>query len=382
MYYWDGSAWVLIPIGTHGQNLTVCNGVPTWGPCPILVPTLTTNTITSVTSSTAIGGGNITNDGGALVTARGVCYSTSINPTTANNFTVNGSNIGGFTSSMSGLAANTTYYVRAYATNSAGTAYGNQVSFTTNPIFLPTLTTTGITAVGNSSANSGGNISNDGGSPITARGVCYSTSSNPTIANGITIDGSGIGTYISAINGLLPNTTYYVRAYATNILGTAYGNQVIFTTQALAIGQNYLGGVIAYIDGSGLHGLIAAPSDQSNGIFWHASASGITGATATAIGTGNANTNTIVASYGTENNAALLCNNLILNGYSDWYLPSKDEMTYLFTNSNAIGGFTTNFYWTSSEVNAGLAISFDFFNGNNGNYNKTNINYVRAVRTF
>lgn len=93
--------------------------------------TLTTMPIGNITSTSATSGGNITNNGGTPVTQRGIVWSTSPNPTTANNSTTNGSGTGSYTSNLSNLTANTTYYVRAYATNSAGTAYGNQVSFTT-----------------------------------------------------------------------------------------------------------------------------------------------------------------------------------------------------------------------------------------------------------
>ena len=95
------------------------------------LPTVTTNTITNITQTTATGGGNVINAGGSTVTARGVCWSTSHNPTVSGNHTTNGTGAGSFTSNITGLTANTTYYVRAYATNNAGTAYGNEVSFTT-----------------------------------------------------------------------------------------------------------------------------------------------------------------------------------------------------------------------------------------------------------
>jgi hypothetical protein len=103
----------------------------TSGGTPVVVPTVTTTAASSITTSTATSGGNVTADGGATVTERGVCYSTSSTPTTANSKVVSGSGTGTFTANISGLAASTTYYVRAYAINSAGTAYGAQVSFTT-----------------------------------------------------------------------------------------------------------------------------------------------------------------------------------------------------------------------------------------------------------
>ena len=82
---------------------------------------------------------------------------------------------------------------------------------------------------------SGGNVISDGGAVVTARGVCYSTSSNPTISSNITTNGNGTGSYISNLTGLSPNTKYYVRAYATNSQGTSYGNQISFTTNSIGL---------------------------------------------------------------------------------------------------------------------------------------------------
>jgi len=197
---------------------------------PIDLPTLTTSAVTSITRTSATSGGNITNDGGADITARGVCWSTSTNPTTADNNTSNGTGTGTYSSNLSGLTPGTTYYVRAYATNCSGTAYGNEVSFTTDPVELATLTTDIVTSVGRTSAISGGNIIDDGGGTMSARGVCWSINENPTITDSHTDEGSGNGDFTSNITGLNSNTTYFVRAYATNSAGTAYGNEVSFTT--------------------------------------------------------------------------------------------------------------------------------------------------------
>jgi uncharacterized protein (TIGR02145 family) len=98
---------------------------------PANTPTVTTDTVSSITDTTAQSGGNVTSDGGAAVTARGVCWSTSPTPTIADSKTTDGSGTGSFTSSLTGLTANTDYYVRAYATNSAGTGYGAERYFTT-----------------------------------------------------------------------------------------------------------------------------------------------------------------------------------------------------------------------------------------------------------
>ncbi|UCH14003.1 MAG: hypothetical protein JSV22_12970 [Bacteroidales bacterium] len=195
----------------------------------IELPVVTTETITSITENSATGGGEVTSDGGATVTARGVCWSTSQNPDIGDDHTSDGSGLGSFVSTITGLDPNTQYYVRAYATNSEGTGYGDEVSFYTQA-GLPELTTAVVTSITENSAESGGTITSDGGAPITARGVCWSTSQNPDTGDDHTTDGTGTGTFVSAITGLDPNTTYYVRAYATNSEGTSYGNQRSFIT--------------------------------------------------------------------------------------------------------------------------------------------------------
>jgi uncharacterized protein (TIGR02145 family) len=195
---------------------------------PATIPVLTTTNISAITQNSATCGGTITSDGAASITARGVCWNTTANPTIANSKTTNDIGIGVFTSSITGLTIGTTYYVRAYATNSTGTAYGNQIVFTT--INIPTLTTTAVSAKTQTTASSGGSISNDGGATILVRGLCWSTLSNPTIANSKTTDGTGTGTFTSSITGLTAGTTYFARAYASNSVGTAYGNEIVFTT--------------------------------------------------------------------------------------------------------------------------------------------------------
>ena len=197
----------------------------------ISLPIVTTAAVTSVTETSAVTGGNVTSDGNASVTERGVVYATTQNPTTANTKVASGSGTGSFVCNLSGLQPNTKYYVRAYAINSKGTAYGEEISFTTNQqVVLPTVKTTAASSVTETSAVTGGNVTSDGNASVTERGVVYATTQNPTTANTKVASGSGTGSYTCNLSGLQPNTTYYVRAYATNSKGTAYGTQVTFTT--------------------------------------------------------------------------------------------------------------------------------------------------------
>jgi plastocyanin len=197
------------------------------------VPTLTTLPVTNVTFTAASAGGILTSDGKSAITAEGVCWSTSSSPTTSDTKTNDGTNIGQFVSSINGLTAGTSYFVRAYATNSAGTAYGNEISFSTPPLQPASVTTNAVTNITISSAVSGGNVTTDNGDAVTARGVCWSLNTGPTITGPHTTDGTGIGSYISNLTGLVDGTQYFVRAYATNSSGTAYGNEVTFTTAAI-----------------------------------------------------------------------------------------------------------------------------------------------------
>ena len=191
------------------------------------LPVLVTTAVTAITGTTATSGGTVTSDGGEPVTSRGVVWGTS--PGSSTYSATTGSGIGAFSTNLTSLSAATTYYVRAFATNSVGTAYGNELNFTTASV--PTVTTTAITNITENSATSGGTVTATGGAAITAQGVCWSTTANPTISNSFTTSGTTTP-FTSNLTGLTASTTYYVRAYATNSVGTSYGSQISFTTSA------------------------------------------------------------------------------------------------------------------------------------------------------
>jgi C1A family cysteine protease len=199
----------------------------------VIVPTITTANASGITSSSATSGGSITSDGGATVTARGICWSLVSDPTIDDSKTTDGTGTGTFTSSISGLTASKTYHIRAYATNSAGTAYGSDISFNTLALTTsPTITTNSVSAITSSTATSGGSVTSDGGTTVSVRGICWGLTSNPTIYDSNTTDGTGTGTFTSSISGLTGSKTYHTRAYATNSVGTAYGADVSFYTPA------------------------------------------------------------------------------------------------------------------------------------------------------
>lgn len=198
-------------------------------------PTVVTNPVTDISTTFATSGGNIPSDGGAIVTSRGVCWNTIGNPTISDNKTIDGSGSGAFKSVMNGLTPGTKYFVRAYAINDAGTSYGEQIEFTTlDSLTVPTVTTTSVSSILAKTAVSGGEVLSWGGDTVIARGVCWNKTGNPTINDSKTENGKGLGKYTSILYPLEPNTTYYVRAYATNSKGTGYGQEISFTTQQMA----------------------------------------------------------------------------------------------------------------------------------------------------
>ncbi len=349
------------------------------------IPSVSSTAISSITNSSAVSGGTILYDGDASITAKGVCYSTAANPTLSNTVITAGTGTGNFTCNLSGLIPNTTYYLRAYATNSAGTGYGNNQLIFTTLLNTPTLTTLATSSVTGTTAISGGNISDNGGATVLSRGICYAIHPNPSLSDSIVLSTSGTNNFSVDLFGLTDSTTYYARAFATTSIGTGYGDEITFTTleQIVAIGENYNGGIIFYINDHGDEGYVVSLTDQSTSADWGCAGISITGADGIGMGNGPQNTIDIMNECGTAGTAAAICANLTIDGYSDWFLPSKGELEVIYQNLYllGLGNFSSNSYWSSSEVDGSNAASFNFSTNTSGTANKFSPYMVRAIRS-
>lgn len=268
------------------------------------LPTVTINAVSNITATSATCGGSVSNNGGFAVTDKGLVWSTSQYPTLTDNHVSLGTGNAPFTGSMSNLSLGTTYYVRAYATNSQGTAYSSQQTFATSN-GLPTVTTTNVTMSGGNVV-SGGNVTSDGGYTVTARGICYGVYPNPDLSAAYThtTNGSGTGYFTSVIDTTV-GSTLYVRAYATNANGTSYGAQVIMNLEYLSLPTFTYNG----------HTYRVAPdphTSYTDYISW-----------------------TAANSY---------CENLTAYGYSDWRMPTRAELETMYQNRSSIGGFINILY--------------------------------------
>ncbi len=361
----------------------------------ITTPTVSsTATVTSITGSTATSGGTITVDGGATVTSRGVVWGTSSGSSTYS--VTSGTGTGTYLSNLSGLSIATTYFVRAFATNSAGTTYGPEVQFATpNTATVASTITSTITS---STAILGGVLSSNGGATTTI-GIIYSTSSSFGTYSTTTINANAVaGTYTTTISGLSELTTYYVKAFATNTAGTTYGPTINFRTPVLplTVGTSYQGGKIFYIFQPGesgyvagqTHGLIAATSDQGSA-YWGCYGASLT--VSNSLGSGSTNTASIIGSCSDSGTAASKARAHNGGGYSDWYLPSQEELYKLYLVRSDIGGFTNGKYWSSSQApngagNCCYAIYYNFQSATQNTIDwqdkNTSNSGVRAIRTF
>ncbi len=197
-------------------------------------PTVITGSASGITPYSAICSASVPTDGGYVITSRGVCYDTVANPTTADSVKIVTGTTGNFSAYLSNLNLSTTYYYRAFVINQLGTFYGDDSVFTTAASsVVPVVTTSAATSIGFTNATVGGTIINNGGDTIIERGICWSLTQNPTIADSVIYVSSSLSTFSSIINNLTHNTVYYARAFATNAVGVGYGNEIAFTTKRL-----------------------------------------------------------------------------------------------------------------------------------------------------
>lgn len=247
---------------------------------------------------------------------------------------------------------------------------------------LPVVASAAVTNVSTHRPIISAEVTSIGGSQITEQGVCYDTMPNPTIEKlKLKSDSAKVGQFSIKLGGLKPNTKYYARAYATNTTGTGYSNQIDFFIDSVKVGDLFGGGIVFYIDASRHHGLISALPGNNHAGQWGCTGVSVPG-TKTEIGTGQANTKLIITACTTDN-AAKWCDDLVDNGYKDWFMPSRDELAEMNKYRDLIG-FNDVLRWSSSEADANTAWAqgFGAVSGGSATVNKNTVMGVRAVRAF
>jgi hypothetical protein len=252
-----------------------------------------------------------------------------------------------------------------------------------------TVLTQAATGIGAQTATLNGDILDDGGSAIIEKGFVYSTSPSPTLIDNVLTAGSGPGSFNATATGLMIGQTYFVRAYATNDAGTVYGNEITFSTNSTYnlgdIGP--AGGFIFYDKGfysDGWRYMEAAPVDQSTGINWGCNGTLIPGSLPITIGFGLENTQAIRGTCTSANTAAARCDTYELNGFTDWFLPSRGELQEMWRNLNhSVASFNTiSVYWSSTQNNSISAQGVNWSTGFDVNQSKATEYRVRAARRF
>ncbi len=234
----DSGATAIATTIATAPALTAFRGIsfaPIGGSAPV-APSVATGTTSNITPTSATCAGNVTSDGGMPITERGVCYGLTANPNILGLKVIAPGTTGAYTADLSNLTPGSTYYYRAYAINSIGTSYGLDSIFVA-PIgaVAPVVTTGAVTAINTTIATVSGNVTNDGGATISARGICWGTSLNPDTSSTHSTETGTTGVFTSNLTGLTPATLYHVRAYAINSVGLSYGADVTFTTQVAGI---------------------------------------------------------------------------------------------------------------------------------------------------
>lgn len=396
---------------TYGEELSFT----TYNYSPPIVASIHVRDITNTTANFQ---GEVFDTGGGDITERGFLLCSSVEDLTGcQKFIVPGG-IGAYKLVVTNLKTSVTYYMRAFATNKKGTAYGAPLPFTTGEYTYASVKTISVTSITTNSAVLTGNVITEGNTPVTEKGFCVSIIPNPTINNLKFPVAIGKGPYTYFLGELSEYKTYYIVAYAINSKGVSYGTPIKFTTlsskpiipdpvtptdptipivTSMKIGDFHQGGIITYFFKEGdpgyvrgeQHGFVVSAEDISISTYWGCSGLSITKARAEYIGAGKANSAEIVRMCGTPNSAARLCANYSYDGYTDWFLPSKDELNQIYLQADKIGGIDkTDLYWSSTEyqgkiiTNENIAWLQLFIDGTYREARKSELYRVRAVHYF
>ena len=323
-----------------------------------VMPEVTTQAVTnkSIAAGLATFNGTIVKIGDPAYSERGFVYSLQHNPSLNDGTkkTVSGTGTGIYSFNMTGLTIENVYYVRAYATNSSGTVYGSEVTCDFKAI-MPVVTTKAVSNINGTTATFNGSITNIGDPAYTERGFVYANTQNPDIENDtkVKVTGNGTGDFSAAITALIEGTTYYVRAYATNSQGTAYGAQVSFKAEHSQ-----------YVVLQSANIMVHKTDITSNEINW--------------------------------TSANNLCKNSTIGGYTNWRIPTLNELSAMYNERNTIGGFKSTVsgydaaYWTSTSYSSSMYYQINFANGSTQyyyssdsySYSYNSVFYCRCVRTL
>jgi|GEM_PF-4298440 len=358
MLYWSGSLWLGIPTANGGGALSMCGGLPNWGQCPIQPATLSTDEAINITSRDAQIMGHISHGiHGDAVYQRGICWDTAPNPTISRRLETSGGGVGSFTVTLRDLMSERIYYARAFAINSAGVSYGNQVIFST--IALPPLPNSTLTVQVHDiysyaqrwghwvSARVSGFIGDTVSDVILEKGICYSASPLATTIQRKPFTQDGDRAHV-ILDRLEPGKLYFIRPYVATEGGVVYGNQTTFRTR-LILGQVHLGGRVGafalpedstFVRGE-QHGLIVA-ADPVNSFLVNTGGNdygcnNVNRGTKTEYGWGKWNSNAASSCSGACSSAL----NYRGSGLSDWFLPSLEEgrRIWMFGGANFSGIF-------------------------------------------
>lgn len=296
--------------------------------------------------------------------------------------------LGEYQEILEGLKANTQYYYRAHVRITAvvdgspksESFYGEVKTFTTEKANIPSVSTDDDVAdITNTTAEISGEVLDDFDEPVTDRGIVLNKTGNPTTSDIIFNEGSGLGVFTASVNSLEVGTTYYAKAFATNSSGTAYGEEVSFTTKIYR-GDEFGGGIV--INGDDTQGpyfgiVIAAPSDQSGptGTVW-----GCKGQVISYNSSGECSDKSEKVADDCNSSAAALCENLSIGGYDDWFLPCSNHISMMFNAKSHLTGIDGKIYWYLEQLNVNEARTMNMNDGSLKFFDKNDLHHVRAVR--